>query len=187
MPSDLPVLPIRLQPEQADRIRKTARERGLSQAAFVLESALAECTVAEERRSRKYRPPKEENATPGVADAPKSAGLGIAARIAPSKEESEEPTAAAPSPVTVNVNTGTNSDDAAQITKLAGYVVKGPSYLRDSRLRNAVDVLKSMTEDKDERAALGASLDAAIKKLEAKDGSTSLKTTAMNKLREFLR
>lgn len=153
----------------------------------MIEASLAECAEAEEKRRLKYRPKKDQSVAP--ADTPKSEGLGIASRIAPKKEESEETVPAATAPVVVNVNNnnGVNSADAAQIEKLAGYVVKGPSYLRDSRLRTAVDVLKSMTEDKDERAQLAANLDAAVKKLEAKEGNTNLKTSAINKLKEFLR
>jgi hypothetical protein len=148
--------------------------------------ALAECAVAEGQRRLKYHPKKDsDDATPTNE---KSNGLGIASRIAPAKEEADQTPTTTPS-INVTVNNGTNSADMAQVEKLAGYVVKGPAYMRDSRKRSAVDVLKSMTEDSSEREQLAISLDAAIKKLDAKEsgGSTSLRTSAMNKLKEFLR
>lgn len=180
-------VPVRLLPEQHDRVSKAARRRGLSRAAFLLEAGLEKCAdIEEERRLKRQR---KHGFVPDDGDEQnthRQGGLGIRDALTKKSEpndNTDEPKATAP--VVVNVNTGAAANDPI-IEKLATFIVKGgPVYMRDIRRRKCDEIFRATASNNDERRQLGTALDAEVQKLDAKRESASGST--LDKLKAFFK
>lgn len=154
--------------------------------------------VEEERRSKKkHRVRVDEQAAIETGSAPTPGSFNLHGK-SNKIESDDEKYEAAPAPTAAptiinNIGTSGQSDSAAVAPDprfLAHFVVTGPTYMRDSRMRTACDMIHSGFKTEEERVDAANKLDAEIAKREPKDEAAGFGRTArvaFDKLKSFLK
>lgn len=127
---------IRLTENLVDRLERVLKHLGQTRQTFfcplakrAIEDAEAEMKISGERRKPNSQDSRREGPT----------GLGLNFHRAPDIV----PRQSEPSPVVVNVGSTAKGD----VEEQADYVVSGPDYERDGRMRDATEKLKQKLED----------------------------------------
>lgn len=206
----------KLPADQWKRFEKAVEYCGLTKQTFVQSIVMAEVGDVEERRRQRQvhqlrglDTAAQISATQGEIQQEEikppttlAQGSGILDELRRRKEEEnakpsnffaspQQPT----SPVVVNVGHSptTNGGSNSIVEKLADYVVAGPKYEHDQRMRTAVSVLHTTASTDEERSLLAGQLDAAVAARGDKhEGLTAEKVIsgakfAFDKLSSFLR
>jgi predicted DNA-binding protein len=155
-PLDRHQQPLRLTRDLAERLRKAAEERGETINQYAKSAIEAKIDADEARRSL-HTSEKQARA----AKAAPVLGLGIRKPIV-AEAPPPRPFADSPTPVVVNVGGAVTPAGSDLIARLAVFVTTGPEYLKDQRLRQAVDMLNPSCQTDAEREDLARRLDAAI-------------------------
>lgn len=192
--------PLRLTEGQADRLESVLKHRGQTKQAFCLtavmravEEAEAEMRVRTEEKIQRRRDVKDKRA----GNEPVGLGLGLKMRPSNDGERAiaNANTQSAP-PVIVNVGGTQTQGNRSLIEGLASHIASGPEYSKGERLRAAIDVLRSVSGDQEEREALANQLDVAVAAATAKGkqqaappggGVVRMTRAAFDSLSDFLK
>lgn len=156
-PSDRHQQPLRLPRDLAKRLHSIAEQRGETINQYA-KSAIEAKIDADEAREHLRTSEKQAR----TAKAAPVLGLGIRKSMAAAEAPPPRPFADSPTPVVVNVGGAVTPAGSDLIARLAVFVTTGPEYMKDQRLRQAVDMLKPSCQSDAEREDLARRLDAAI-------------------------
>ena len=184
---------VRLLPEQFDRCEKVAHSRGQTKTAFAAAAIMAEVMAGEEELRLRKRAPRIRADTPAPAEGstPPSSSFNLSKKAETAVEQTAAPPTAPP-PVVVNVGTSNGSasvGSAPDISWLADFVIDGPAYMRDMRMRTAVEMIRARCKTDQERTDAANKLDAELAKREPKTENTFGRSArvAFDKLKTFIK
>lgn len=178
MSQDRSQVPYRLSPDQQARLKKAAKFEGLTMQGFIHRATMAELAEVEarmkaEKQERQSRREARDARLGGGRPQGLGLGLGLGGwRTPPEEDTPQEAPPPAQAPVVVNVG-GAQAVGQDLILGLAEFVVSGPEYAADDRLRQAAQVLRASASGA-ELERLAARLDEEITKKRAKSGVSSM-------------
>jgi hypothetical protein len=151
------------------RLEKAAQHRRQTRQSFIQELVLSEIAhIEESQRLTQDEVVDQPRRAKRAPDPASMGGLGIASILKQrqSNEDNAVPVESSSSPVVVNVgNTQTATSDGkhhGELDRLALYVIGGDDFMRDTRKRTAVDILRASAVTDEELNVLVARLEEIV-------------------------
>lgn len=179
-------MPFRLAPDQMRRLERAAHSLRKTKQSFVQEIVLERIAEVEENKRISKRPPITDGTQKRQEGDAEHGGLGLTALIKERQQQKQEaaetPLTPPTAPVVVQVGNTTapttnGKAPLGELDRLALYIVKGDDFMRDTRKRTAVEVLRA-TADTDEELKV---LVARLEELVAIKTKTQSENTGFNK------